>query len=134
MTRARRTETLTVAQSQELLATVTVGRVVFTDRGLPAILPVAFVLDRDTVVIRTADGSRLARAGDDSVLSFQADVLDPASKTGWSVVVTGHARIEDDETERERISRILEPWVPGPKDVIIRIPLTLVTGRRISVA
>ncbi|MFZ5869174.1 MAG: pyridoxamine 5'-phosphate oxidase family protein [Actinomycetota bacterium] len=130
----RRMETLTVAQSQELLATVTVGRVVFTDRGLPAILPVAFVLDRDTVVIRTADGSRLARAGDDSVLSFQADVLNPTSKTGWSVVVTGHARIERDEAERERISRVLEPWVPGIKDVIIRIPLTVVTGRRISAA
>ncbi|MFP5336169.1 MAG: pyridoxamine 5'-phosphate oxidase family protein [Actinomycetes bacterium] len=130
----RRVETLTPAQSAELLGTVSIGRVVFTERGLPAILPVTFVLDGDAVVIRTAHGSRLAKAGDDAVLSFQADVLNAVSKTGWSVVVTGHARHEDDPSEQERIARVLEPWVPGIKDVMIRIPLTVVTGRRITAA
>jgi uncharacterized protein len=130
----RRVEHLTTAECLELLASVAVGRVVFTDRGLPAVIPVAFVVDADTVVVRTAQGSRLARAADDAVLTFQADVVNETSKTGWSVVVTGHARIEDDPTEQERISRVLDPWVPGIKDVIIRIPLTMVSGRRITAA
>jgi len=134
VTLTRRMETLSPSQSQELLGRGGIGRVVFTDRGLPAVLPVAFVVDGDSVVIRTADGSRLARAGDDTVLSFQTDTLNETSRTGWSVVVTGQARIESDEDERDRISDLLEPWVPGRRDVIIRIPLTLVTGRRITTA
>lgn len=128
----RRVETLTTAQCRDLLETAAVGRVVFTDRGLPAILPVTFVVDRDAVVLRTAEGSRLARAADDAVLTFEADEVHPASRTGWSVVVTGHARLEEDPAEQQRLAAVLQPWVPGIKDVFVRIPLTIVTGRRIS--
>lgn len=127
----RRVETLTPDQCRQLLETVSVGRVVFTDRGLPAILPIGYVVDGDSVVVRTSEGSRLARAADDAVLTFEADVIHPVGRTGWSVVVTGHAYLETDPAEQERISDVLQPWVPGIKDAFIRIPLTMVTGRRI---
>ena len=129
----RRMQPLTSGESLALLASTPVGRVVFTERALPAVLPVTFVVDGDTIVVRTARGSRLARAAVGGVLAFEADELHPASRTGWSVVVTGQAYIEDDAAETERLSALLEAWVPGIKDVFIRIPLTLVSGRRIEI-
>lgn len=133
MTLIRRVETLTPAEGRDLLGTVSIGRVVFADRGLPAVLPVTFLVEGDAVFFRTAEGSRLARAGDDEVLAFQADVLNPTTRTGWSVVVTGNAEVVADPATRAAMMERLEPWVPGIKDVVIRIPLTVVSGRRITV-
>lgn len=127
----RRVETLTRDACAELIASVPVGRVVFTDRGLPGVLPVAFVVDGASVVLRTAEGARLAKAADDAVLAFEVDQLVPATRTGWSVVVTGHARRIDDPVEQQRLDAVLEAWVPGIKDVFIRIPFTVITGRRV---
>ena len=129
----RRMQPLSAGESVALLASTPVGRVVFTERALPAVLPVAFVVDGDTVVLRTARGSRLARAAVGGVLAFEADELQPATRTGWSVVVTGQAWVEEDDEEVARLSALLEPWVPGIKDVFIRSPLTVVSGRRIEV-
>jgi nitroimidazol reductase NimA-like FMN-containing flavoprotein (pyridoxamine 5'-phosphate oxidase superfamily) len=127
----RRVETLTRDACAELLASVPVGRVVFTDGGLPGVLPVAFVVDGASIVLRTAEGSRLAKAADDAVLAFEVDQLVTATRTGWSVVVTGHARRIDDPIEQQRLDDVLESWVPGIKDVFIRIPFTVLTGRRV---
>ncbi|WP_084965757.1 pyridoxamine 5'-phosphate oxidase family protein [Thermoactinospora rubra] len=44
----------------ELLASAPIGRIVFTDRALPAVQPVNFRLDGERVVIRTTTGSKLA--------------------------------------------------------------------------
>jgi uncharacterized protein len=133
MTATRRVEQLSLEQCRGLLETVAIGRVVFTHGGLPQVLPVAFVVDDDSIMVRTAAGSRLAGAADDGVLAFQADSIQNTTRTGWSVVVTGHAQLEDDPAARQRIADRLEPWVPGIKDAYIRIPMTMVTGRRIEV-
>jgi nitroimidazol reductase NimA-like FMN-containing flavoprotein (pyridoxamine 5'-phosphate oxidase superfamily) len=116
----------------ELLGSVDLGRVVFTDQALPAILPVTFTVDDDSVVLRTARGSRLARAAQGAVLAFEVDQVDVASRLGWSVVVTGEALIETDPAQQARLGTRLQAWVPGPKDVFIRIPLSVVSGRRIQ--
>ena len=55
------------------LDTASIGRVVFTDGGLPVVLPVTFVLDGDAVVFRTRAGSRLAGITSGSVLAFEVD-------------------------------------------------------------
>lgn len=129
-----RVQTLTRCSCLELLATAPVGRVVFTDRALPAVLPVTFVLDHDMVVIRTRSDSRLAHAADNAVLAFEADELEPGLRAGWSVVVTGRAEHIDDPGEQTRLDTLLQPWAPGTRDLFIRIPATLVTGRRITPA
>jgi len=122
---------LTEEQSREALTRAEVGRVVFTDRALPAVLPVTYIADGDTIVIRTARGSRLARAADGAVVAFETDDLNRATRSGWSVVVTGEAYLETDPVEQDRLGELLEPWVPGVKAVFIRIPLTVVTGREV---
>lgn len=132
MDSVHRIEQLSREECLGLLSTVDIGRVVFTDRALPAVLPVTFIVDEGSIVIRTARGTRLARAAQDAVLAFEADQVSAAARDGWSVVVTGEAQFETNMAAVERLDRLLRAWVPGLKDAFIRIPLHVVTGRRIT--
>jgi nitroimidazol reductase NimA-like FMN-containing flavoprotein (pyridoxamine 5'-phosphate oxidase superfamily) len=114
-----------------LLAASDVGRVAFSYHALPAIVPVTFAVNDDEIVIRTSPGSRLAMAGEGSVVSFEVDEVEPALRSGWSVVVTGLAHEITDPQEQREWSRRIQPWAPGPRDFFLRIPMTIVTGRRI---
>jgi nitroimidazol reductase NimA-like FMN-containing flavoprotein (pyridoxamine 5'-phosphate oxidase superfamily) len=116
-----------------LLATVPVGRIVYTCRAMPAVVPVNFVVDGDgAVLLRTSASSRLARAVDGAVVAFEADVVDAVGSSGWSVVVTGRAVIPIDTAELERLERMgPRTWVPSPQEVFVRIEPELVTGREL---
>jgi uncharacterized protein len=113
----------------ELLATASIGRVVFTEGGLPVVLPVTFVLDGDAVVFRTRAGSRLATKTSGAVLAFEVDDAEPALRVGWSVSVCGQAATGPIP---DALDRRLQAWAPGKRDVAVRIPLTVVSGRRIK--
>jgi nitroimidazol reductase NimA-like FMN-containing flavoprotein (pyridoxamine 5'-phosphate oxidase superfamily) len=114
-----------------LLRGAQIGRVVFTVAALPAIVPITFSIQDEAVVMCTAANSRLANAANGNVLAFEADELYPASRIGWSVVVTGVAELVTDPAERARLHGVVVPWAPGQHDVFIRLPFTVVTGRRI---
>jgi uncharacterized protein len=114
-----------------LLSEEKIGRAVFTERALPAVVPVTFAIYNDAVVMCTSADTRLAAAASRGVLAFQADAIDPSTRGGWSVVVVGVAELVDDPVEQARIRLVLEPWVPGQNEVFIRLPLKVVTGRRI---
>jgi nitroimidazol reductase NimA-like FMN-containing flavoprotein (pyridoxamine 5'-phosphate oxidase superfamily) len=109
-----------------------VGRAVFTERALPAVLPVSYAVLGEELVLATSTGSRLARAARDGVLAFEVDRLDPATRTGWSVVVTGLPEPVVDPAEQARIHTVLDTWAPGRHDLLLRLPVTVVTGRRIE--
>jgi nitroimidazol reductase NimA-like FMN-containing flavoprotein (pyridoxamine 5'-phosphate oxidase superfamily) len=130
-----RTERSLVALSRRecvaLLAGKQMGRAVFTERAMPAIVPVAFAIDGDAIVLCTASDTRLASAATSGVLAFQVDDIDPHTRSGWSVVVVGVAELVEARQEQASIRCLLEPWVPGTSDVFIRLPLRVVTGRRI---
>ncbi|MEW9549840.1 pyridoxamine 5'-phosphate oxidase family protein [Nonomuraea sp. NPDC050783] len=126
-------QVLTETECLRLLAGTPIGRIVFTDRALPAVQPVAFCLDRDAIVIRTGTGSKLAAATRRAVVAFEIDDYDPASRTGWSVSVVGHARAVADPAEAARLAALpLEPWAPGGRDHFIRVSVERLSGRRIT--
>ncbi|WP_055491107.1 pyridoxamine 5'-phosphate oxidase family protein [Streptomyces sp. TP-A0356] len=116
-----------------LLTKAPVGRVVHTRQALPAVLPLTFCLDRDgAVLLRTSAASELVRAIEGSVVAFEADDVDAAARSGWSVVVTGPAAVVTDPVERDRLARTgPRSWVPSPEDVFVRIEPELVTGREL---
>ncbi|WP_248964396.1 pyridoxamine 5'-phosphate oxidase family protein [Sphaerisporangium perillae] len=115
-----------------LLASVPVGRIVFTDRALPAVQPVNFVLDGESIVIRTAAGSRLASAATNAVVAFEGDEFDAGMRSGWSVTMVGHARAVQDLAEIDRLSRLpLMPWVPDGREQFIVMYPEHISGRRI---
>jgi uncharacterized protein len=115
-----------------LLRTAPVGRLVFTSRALPEVVPVNFRLFEGGVVIRVADTSDAATSAVDTVVAFQADHIDAADRSGWSVTVVGHSSEVLDPLERGRIAALpLVAWAGGPRDRFIRIPLDRVSGRRL---
>ncbi len=128
----RSLETLSTRESVALLSTIPVGRVVFTVGALPAIVPVAFAVHDGAVVMRTSPRSRLAKAAPGGVLAFEIDDIDAEARTGWSVVVMGVATVVADPEQRAAIDGVVETFAPGQRDVCIRLPLTVVTGRRVT--
>ncbi|MEV7061683.1 pyridoxamine 5'-phosphate oxidase family protein [Streptomyces collinus] len=120
-------------ESLRLLAKVPVGRVVYTRQALPAVLPVNFSLDTDSsVLLCTSPDSDLAGAIDGVVVAFEADEFDAATRSGWSVVVTGRATVVTDPAEHERLSRDgPASWMPLAGAAFVRIESQMVTGREL---
>ena len=115
-----------------LLASVPVGRIVFTHRALPAVQPVNFIVDGEAIIIRTIPGSKMHGATQDTVVAFEADEINIDEHSGWSVTVVGHASVVEDPDERRRLDALpLRPWAPGERDHFLRIPVDMVTGRRL---
>ena len=128
-------EVLDRKQSLDLLQTVQVGRLVFTEHALPAVQPVNFRLWQGDVVIRVAGGRKLAAAARNVVVAFEADELDLELRTGWSVTVVGHAQLITDVNDLVALSgAFLQPWVDGRRDYFVRIRTEKVTGRRMRTA
>ena len=124
---------LTEAEAVALLGTEQVGRLVYTRRALPAVTPVNFVLRDGAIWIWTASASSMAQAVRGAVVAFEVDRLDEVTRTGWSVTILGVAELVVDEAEIELATTLgPEPWVPGRKEHLLRIPLKMVSGRRIA--
>ncbi|TDQ52218.1 pyridoxamine 5'-phosphate oxidase family protein [Actinorugispora endophytica] len=115
-----------------LLAQAPIGRIVFTDRALPAVQPVNFTMHGVDIVIRTSPDSKLARATRDTVVAFEVDDYDVQGRTGWSVMVVGLGRAVTDPGELAVLEELpLRPWAPGRRSHFIRIVTDIITGRRI---
>lgn len=128
----RSLEALSGQEAVELLSKALIGRVVFSVGALPAVVPVTFAVLDHAVVLRTAADTRLATAADGAVLAFEVDDVDPVTRTGWSVVVTGVAEVVTDALRCALIRAVVEPFAPGDHQVYIRLPLSVVTGRRVT--
>lgn len=127
-------EGLSRDECMSLLETVFVGRVGVSVGAIPAVLPVNYVMDGDTIVFRTVPGTKLDAALTNSVVAFEADDFDALHETGWSVLVRGIAREVTDEHALARARRLpLRSWAfNGDADRYVRIDAELVTGRRIT--
>ena len=125
-------EVLSPTECLALASTVPIGRIVYTERALPAVQPVNFVFDDGCVIIRTTEGTRLADAIRNAVVAFETDEFDSRSQLGWSVTVVGRAEAVRDPDETARMSLLpLRAWAPDKRDRFIRIHPEYITGRRI---
>ena len=126
-----RLETLDALECRSLLATHSVGRVAFTEHALPAIRPVNYTLQGMHIVLRTrADG--LAARLDGQIVAFEIDEVDHETQSGWSVVVTGTARVLRDPSELLRLDATASPsWVGPDHDTAVWITPGQIAGRRI---
>lgn len=130
---ARITQPLPRYEALRLLKGAKIGRLVFSHQALPAVRPVNHVLLDDRVIIRTHTGAALlGPARDGAVVAYEADEFDTERRVGWSVVVTGEARLVRDPDLQQRYQDALEPWIGGDMTHTVSISLDLVTGCRIS--
>ena len=114
-----------------LLATGTIGRIVFTEAAMPAAHPVNYLLDGEEVLFRTADGRTFA-ATHRTVVGFQADDLDPVTRTGWSVLGVGHAyEVIDPERLATLDGAMPESWALGRAGHVVAVPMQHLTGRKL---
>ena len=113
-----------------LLAGGHVGRVVFTEAALPAAHPVAYLLDGDEVLFRTANGGKLAAATLHHIVAFQVDEIDATGRTGWSVLGVGQAyEVTDFRRLADLATRMPTPWAANHDAHTVAIPLQRLTGR-----
>lgn len=132
MAASREARTLSTGECLRLLDTTPVGRLVFTERALPAVHPVNFLRQGRSIIVRTGPGPKLDAARRGDVVAFEADHVDPDSQTGWSVMIVGHAAVINDV---ERLIAVLDhrhqPWVRGRGADVIQISAERITGRRL---
>jgi uncharacterized protein len=116
-----------------LLRSVPVGRVAWAGGdGTVSVLPVNFVVDGTALVFATAPGSKMDAIRAGRRLTFEADDLEPALRTAWSVLLTGPAEVVTDPAETERLKSLpLAPWIASPKPFFVRLDPEKITGRRI---
>jgi len=123
-------------ECEEHLSRGGVGRFVFASESGPTALPVNFgLLDRDVVFSTRTEGVLTAAVTDDRRVGFEVDQIDDAMSEGWSVIISGRARLVDDPEELERIAELgIEPWPGGRREAVIRIETGAISGRRIRQA
>ena len=115
-----------------LLRQAPYGRLAVAINGHPDMFPINHLIDGNTIVFRSAAGTKLAAAVLGRAVAFEADGYD--DEMAWSVVVKGHARIVerlDEYLEAEQLP--IMPWLAGPKPNIVRIEPGEITGRRFHI-
>jgi nitroimidazol reductase NimA-like FMN-containing flavoprotein (pyridoxamine 5'-phosphate oxidase superfamily) len=122
---------LSRAECLTLLGQRSLGRVAYTERALPAIRPVNYALVGSSVLLRT-DAAGLGRRLDGQVVAFEVDDVDPESGTGWSVVLTGTARLLGDPGDlARRDAAPLVTWAGDGHDARVCIVPGEISGSRI---
>lgn len=133
MTYARELDVLSPQECRRLLGTAAVGRLVYVDGETPVAHPVNFVLVGSDVFVRTGPGGNLAAAQRGDPVAFQADEIDPATRSGWSVLLTGRASVVHDV---DQLVAVLEPgtrpWARGRGEHVLRVTGERISGRRLS--
>src|SRR6266700_2182440 len=90
-------EELSAEQCLKLISGGGIGRIAYTSRFGPAVLPVNYALQDGAVVFRTAangpldEDLRTGITGADYKVAFEIDDIDTIAQRGWSVLIQGPA-------------------------------------------
>ncbi|WP_345802680.1 pyridoxamine 5'-phosphate oxidase family protein [Microbacterium sp. AZCO] len=115
----------------EYLSMQRLGRIVTSVARVIDIFPVNYVVDGESVLMRTAPGSKLFELTVNDEVVFEADDHDDSH--AWSVILHGRAQVLDTFAEVERADGLgLESWIPTLKYTYVRIVPTSLSGRRFT--
>lgn len=119
---------------ERLLRGNVVGRVALSTPDGPHLVPVNYAVVDDALVVRTSPYSVLGTYGRDAILAFEVDHVDHVNQHGWSVVVRGRAEVVTEAEDLDHIRAVWSPrpWASGARTLVLRIPLTELTGRRLG--
>jgi nitroimidazol reductase NimA-like FMN-containing flavoprotein (pyridoxamine 5'-phosphate oxidase superfamily) len=117
-----------------LLREADVGRLAVTIGDHPDIFPINHVVDGETVVFKTLDGTKLSGVVHGGPVAFEVDDYDAWTGDAWSVVVKGRA-VEIDSAEGIRRAETLPlfAWWALPDARWVQIRADDVSGRRFHV-
>ncbi|UTT68281.1 pyridoxamine 5'-phosphate oxidase family protein [Arthrobacter sp. DNA4] len=129
-----RTELLKHDECWRYLRSSYIGLLAVINGDVPEIFPVNFSVTGETLVFRTAPGTKLRALLSGAVAALEVDGLNPYATEVWSVVAKGRPEPFDEERmalpdgDADR-----EPWEPGIKDHLVALTPTDITGRRFAV-
>jgi nitroimidazol reductase NimA-like FMN-containing flavoprotein (pyridoxamine 5'-phosphate oxidase superfamily) len=119
----------------ELLTNGGVGRLAVSGKDAPVIRPVNYVFDQpsQSVVFRSAPGSKFYALLRQNAAAFEIDGVDEVAHTGWSVVIVGATEEVTNPADVRRLEGLgLVQWAPGEGLHWVRIRAWTVSGRRIT--
>ena len=122
-------EILDVGECLRLLGSVPVGRLVFTQGGLPVVRLVNFLVDTDTIVFASDDHDWLRAAHRGDVVAFEVDDVDPSQRHGWTVTSVGHLSVVPAD-EADELAWTAPSWVGLRRRPLIRLGVESLSGRR----
>lgn len=135
----RMLEDIDEAECLRLISPDGVGRIAFTGRFGPMVLPVGYKIHEGTIVFLTAQNSpteedlRTGIAHAEYHVAFEIDEFNVDDRVGWSVMVQGSVHHVDSSAERASLRRAgVEAWPEAAREHFIRITPRRITGRRIS--
>jgi nitroimidazol reductase NimA-like FMN-containing flavoprotein (pyridoxamine 5'-phosphate oxidase superfamily) len=118
---------LTLEECWELLRRHELGRLAFHLADEVHITPVNYAVDEDTLLFRTAAGSKLLAVVMNSDVAFEIDEHD--EHTARSVILRGRAELLDEYSAHRAENLPLRPWVENPKENVVEITPTEISGR-----
>lgn len=119
---------LTAEQCWEHLRAEQLGRLAMCAGGEIDIFPINYVADGQSLVFRTAPGTKLVETAISSEVALEIDGF--TEQDAWSVVVKGPAQRLEHQAEIDAADALpLRPWAPTLKYTYVRITPTSVSGR-----
>jgi nitroimidazol reductase NimA-like FMN-containing flavoprotein (pyridoxamine 5'-phosphate oxidase superfamily) len=119
---------LSLEECWELLRAHALGRLAFHLADQVHITPINYAVDRDTLLFRTDEGSKLLGVVMNDDVAFEIDGEN--GHTAWSVVVRGRAELLDERSAHRADDLQLRPWTGTHKYNVVEITPTTITGRR----
>jgi nitroimidazol reductase NimA-like FMN-containing flavoprotein (pyridoxamine 5'-phosphate oxidase superfamily) len=131
-------ERLDERECMELIVQRRIGRLGYTGRFGPTVLPVRYKLYEGSIVFHTLEDTfteedlRTGIAHAEYQVAFEVDQYDPEGRAGWVVEVVGSAHQVDTEAERTSIINArADPWPEAEWGHLIRIQPLRIGGLRI---
>ena len=122
---------LSTEECWAVLREQTLGRIAVSAAGNVDIFPVNYVTHDDTVLFRTAPGTKLLELAINDRVAFEVD--GHTSGEAWSVVLKGRAERVERQSEIDAADALpLTPWLPTLKYRWVRIRPAELTGRRFA--
>ena len=118
---------MTTDECWEMLRVNEFGRLAFHLAGEVHLTPINYAVDHDTLLFRTAEGSKLLGVVMNPDVAFEIDEFD--EHHARSVVIRGVARRLEEDEEHRAESVPLRPWVTTLKYDVVEIRPTEITGR-----
>lgn len=127
-------ETLDAAGCARLIAAVETGRLAVIADGRPRIVVLNHRSDDGDIQFRTVDTSLAAEITADGAVpaEFEVDGGLAVAESGWSVIARGTLRRETDPDRIAAARSHLRTWAGGDRDVVLRLDVEELTGRRVG--
>ena len=120
---------MSLDQCWQMLREEEFGRLAFHLAEQVHITPINYAVDGETLIFRSAEGSKLLGVVMNADVAFEVDEF--TEHHARSVIVRGTARVLEEDEEHRAENVPLRPWVVGSEDKynVVEITPTEISGR-----